>query len=145
MPVAEAILRLGHALYHDPAIDVEYAGTGSGYFMAQEDQDAVLCRTVLEHREAKEHEARLDKEAKRKGYSLKDQAHMPHFLGDRLFRNSDYRTWKENQTAYGRTPRIGREEHSLGGAALAGLLRIRIWEAAFNSTSFLLSSSSLST
>ncbi len=90
MPVAEAILRLGHVLYHDPAIDVEYAGTGGGYFMAQEDQDAVLCRTVLEHREAKEHEARLDKEAKRKGYSLKDQAHMPHFLGDRLFRNSDY-------------------------------------------------------
>ncbi len=28
--------------------------------MAQEDQDAVLRRTVLEHREAKEHEARLD-------------------------------------------------------------------------------------
>src|SRR6266852_2442988 len=24
------------------------------------------------------------------GYSLKDQAHMPHFLGDRLFRNSDH-------------------------------------------------------
>src|SRR5216684_5769936 len=48
------------------------------------------------------------------------------------------RTWKANQTAYGRTPRIGREEHSLGGAALAGLLRIRIWEDAFNSTSLLL-------
>jgi len=27
--------------------------------MAQEDQDAVLPRTVLEHREAKEHEADL--------------------------------------------------------------------------------------
>ena len=69
---------------------------------------------------------------------------MPHFLGDRLFRNSDYPNVGANQTAYGRTPRIGREAHSLGGAALAGLLRIRIWEAAFNSTSFLLSSSSLS-
>ncbi len=41
--IAEAILRLGHALYHDPA------------------------RVFFE-----------------------DQAHMPHFLGDRLFRNSDY-------------------------------------------------------
>ncbi|HYL12974.1 MAG TPA: hypothetical protein VEV41_08055 [Terriglobales bacterium] len=74
--------------------------------MAQEDQDAVLRRTIREHHEAKEHEARLDAEAKRiakailrLGHALyhdparvffEGQAHTPHFLGDGLFRDSDY-------------------------------------------------------
>jgi hypothetical protein len=74
--------------------------------MAQEDQDAVLRGTIREHREAKEREARLDTEAKRiaeailrLGHALyhdparvffEGQAHTPHFLGDGLFRDSDY-------------------------------------------------------
>jgi len=74
--------------------------------MAREDQDAVLRRTVREHREAKEHEARLDTEAKhiaeailRLGHALyhdparvffEGQVHTPHFLGAGLFRDSDY-------------------------------------------------------
>jgi hypothetical protein len=74
--------------------------------MTQEDHDAVLKSTVREHREAEEHEARLDTEAKhiaeailRLGHALyhdparvffEGQAHTPHFLGDSLFRDSDY-------------------------------------------------------
>ena len=113
--------------------------------MAQEDQDAVLRRTVLEHREAKEHEARLIRKLNAKGILCRTRRTCHIFWAIVSLEILITRTWKANQTAYGRTPRIGREEHSLGGAALAGLLRIRIWEAAFNSTSFLLSSSSLST
>ena len=77
--------------------------------MAQEDHDAGLRRTVREHREAKEREARLDTEAKhiaeailRLGHALyhdparvffEGQVHTPHFLGaglSGLFRDSDY-------------------------------------------------------
>ena len=90
--------------------------TNGGYFTAQEDHDAVLRRTVREHREAKEREARLDTEAKniaeailRLGHALyhdparvffEGQAHTPHFLGDGLFRDSEEilitRTWSKS-------------------------------------------------
>ena len=145
MPVAEAILRLGHALYHDPAIDVEYAGTGGGYFMAQEDQDAVLRRTSWNTARPRSTRPDLISRLNAKGILCRTRRTCHIFWAIVSLEILITRTWKANQTAYGRTPRIGREEHSLGGAALAGLLRIRIWEAAFNSTSFLLSSSSLST
>jgi hypothetical protein len=108
-----------------PEFKMKDQANGGGYFMAREDHDTVLRRIARGHREAKEHEARLDTEAKlvaeailRLGHALyhdparvffEGQAHTPHFRSDAFFRDADYPKVEQIKVLTGELREVGEE------------------------------------